>query len=154
MRAFCIIVLLLFRICGCVQPAQKQPDDNKQKLVVPIAKAVPADSNDLYTKVDMEPRYMGSFRDFLEKNLRFPTDTMNHGLCGSVIVLDFIVRPNGTVSDIRVADHSPGKCPEWVNEFNSILALSSGNWQPGMVNGKPVSCRHQQQFEVFLAEDE
>jgi TonB family protein len=114
---------------------------------VPLRPTVP----DVYIKVQQQAEFIGSFRKFLEQNLRYPSKAQDQGIQGTVTA-QFIVDLNGRVSDIGLDNRSPVKNALLFQEVKRILTISSGNWRPAMRDGKPVKSWHSQPVTFVLQE--
>jgi periplasmic protein TonB len=127
--------------------------DDKGKVVEAPKEEPKQEEDKIYNKVEIEAKFQGSFRDFLEKNLRYPSDAQEAGQSG-VVVIEFVVDREGKISDPHVADNSPVKVPSLVDEAIRIIKKSSGKWSAGIQNGTPVRSYHQQSINFVLAEEE
>jgi hypothetical protein len=104
----------------------------------------PTKSNDDYK----EPKFKGSFKEFLEENLQFPERAQNMNL-GSIVTVMFKLDEKAVVVDplvLRSIEYSLD------HEAERVLIKSSGNWKPGYKNGQPVSTWHQQSINFVLPE--
>jgi periplasmic protein TonB len=102
----------------------------------------PTKSNDDYK----EPKFKGSFKEFLEENLQFPERAQNMNL-GSIVTVMFKLDEKAVVVDplvLRSIEYSLD------HEAERVLIKSSGNWKPGYKNGQPVSTWHQQSISFVL----
>lgn len=90
--------------------------------------------------VDVPPKFLGNFRDFLMKNFKCPT---HPGLRGKVMI-QFTVEKDGSIGDIKALTNVGHGA-----EAAAIKAIKkSPNWTPAMQNGKPVRCLFQQPFVI------
>ena len=126
--------------------------DDKGKVAEPPKEEPKQEEDKIYNKVEIEANFKG-FKEFLEKNLRYPSDAEEAGQSG-VVVIEFVVDREGKISDPHVADNSPVKVNSLVEEAIRIIKKSSGKWAPGIQNGTPVRSYHQQSINFVLAEEE
>jgi TonB family protein len=110
------------------------------------------DPEKIYTKTEIEPKFIGNLKDFLNKNLKYPDDASNNGIQGKVII-DFVVTKKGNIYDLRLSSNSPVKQPSLVMEAIRLLKKSNGQWKPAIQNGSEVSAYSQQEF-LFILPDE
>lgn len=96
-----------------------------------------AEEEEIFVIVEDMPSFQGGdinkFREFINKNLRYPEIAAENGIQGRVI-LSFVVEPNGRVSNVRILR---GVDPALDKEAIRVVE-SSPKWQPGMQRGKPV----------------
>jgi periplasmic protein TonB len=96
-----------------------------------------ADEEAIFVIVEDMPSFQGGdinkFREFINKNLRYPEIAAENGIQGRVI-LSFVVEPNGNVSNVRILR---GVDPALDREAIRVVE-SSPKWKPGMQRGKPV----------------
>jgi TonB family protein len=85
------------------------------------------------------PAPVGGFSAFAEELnsvLKYPKSAKEKGIQGTVYV-EFIVRPDGTMSDYKIMKGLGDDC-----DNAALLAVSKlKNWNPGSHNGKPVAVR-------------
>jgi len=122
-------------------------------LVNIVAKAQATTTTDsveeqrVYTKVDKECQFKGSWRDFLVANLN-PDVPGKHGApVGTyTTIIQFIVMKDGSLSDIKcIKDPGFGIAKEAIR----VIKLSP-KWMPGIQNGHPVNSLHQQPFTFVV----
>lgn len=90
----------------------------------------------IYAMVAEPPHFTGGpdkFREFLNKNLKFPDEMLNKKIEGTVVV-QFIVEKDGALSEIK-AIRGPGAGSS--EEAVRIMQLSP-KWEPGYQNGEAV----------------
>ncbi len=90
----------------------------------------------VYMIVEQMPEFPGgdkSLFQFIADNTKYPADAKDKGIKGRVFV-NFIVEPDGSVSDIRVLRGIGGGCDE---EAVRIVE-SMPKFKPGMQNGEAV----------------
>ena len=78
------------------------------------------------------PEGYSAYRKYLKENMVFP-DGYKTGE-RVIVVLNFTVRSNGSISDIRPL-RSPNE--EYTEEATRLL-LNGPGWKPAMLNGKPM----------------
>ena len=109
-------------------------DKTKQKSEI---KFVPVDtSKTAYKSVEKMPSYSGSddaLIKFLVENLKYPETAKKKNIQGKVFV-NFIVRADGSVTDVKVMRGIGGGCDE---EAVRVVKLMP-KWTPGMNKGKAV----------------
>ena len=90
----------------------------------------------VYMIVEQMPEFPGgdkSLFQFIADNTKYPADAKEKGIKGRVFV-NFIVEPDGSVSDIRVLRGIGGGCDE-----EAVRVVESmPKWKPGMQNGEVV----------------
>lgn len=95
------------------------------------------EEEEIFVIVEDMPSFQGGdinkFREYINKNLRYPEIAAENGIQGRVI-LSFVVEPHGGVSNVRVLR---GVDPALDKEAIRVVE-SSPKWQPGMQRGKPV----------------
>ncbi|MDD3568143.1 MAG: energy transducer TonB [Bacteroidales bacterium] len=95
------------------------------------------EEEEIFVIVEDMPSFQGGdinkFREYINKNLRYPEIAAENGIQGRVI-LSFVVEPHGGVSNVRVLR---GVDPALDREAIRVVE-SSPKWQPGMQRGKPV----------------
>ncbi|GGD73110.1 hypothetical protein GCM10011514_41510 [Emticicia aquatilis] len=95
------------------------------------------ESEEIFTTVEENPSFEGGVKkmyEFIGRNLRYPEPARRANVQGKVFV-KFIVRKDGTVSDLQVLKGVGFGCDE---ETVRVIG-SMPKWNPGKQNGKPVS---------------
>jgi len=96
-----------------------------------------AEEEEIFVIVEHMPSFQGGdlnkFRDFVNKNLKYPEIAAENGIQGRVI-LSFVVEANGTLSNVKVLR---GVDPAIDKEAIRVVE-SSPKWSPGQQRGKPV----------------
>lgn len=90
----------------------------------------------VYIVVEHMPEFPGGdkgFYQYIADNIKYPTEARENGIIGRVIV-NFIVEPDGSVSDIKVLRGIGGGCDEEVVR----LVESMPKFKPGIQNGDAV----------------
>ncbi len=103
-------------------------------------KQVPADSNQIFTKVEKEPvpkDGLAVYYKFITDHIQYPTEEKARGIQGRAI-LQFIVERDGSVSDIKVL-----RTPSEALGKEAIRVLASApKWNPGMQGDQKVRVRY------------
>lgn len=104
---------------------------------------------EVFTKVDIDARYPGNWRGFLEKNLN-PLVTVNNGVPpGSyTTIIQFVVDKKGDINDVKaLTKHGFGMEEEAIR-----VIKMSGKWQPAIVHGKQVKAYRKQPITFQISE--
>lgn len=103
---------------------------NAQKTVVSQSK------QNVYDVVEQMPEFPGGMPamiEFLQTNLKYPSDAKKQNVGGRVLVM-FVVETDGTISNVRVAKNVfPSLDAEAVRVVKAMP-----KWNPGKEKGKPV----------------
>ncbi|MDX9845893.1 MAG: energy transducer TonB [Tenuifilaceae bacterium] len=95
------------------------------------------EEEEIFVIVEHMPSFQGGdinkFREFINRNLRYPEIAAENGIQGRVI-LSFVVESHGGVSNVRILR---GVDPALDKEAIRVVE-SSPKWKPGMQRGKPV----------------
>ena len=78
---------------------------------------------------------------------RYPAEAKERNIQGKVIIA-FTIDENGNVSNYKIKKRIGGGCDE---EALRITKLITGDWLPGMLNGKPVKVEFEMPFSFTLA---
>ena len=109
-----------------------------------------AESEELVGAVQIEARFDGDWRRFLERNLNPQVALDNNAPAGQYTVLmQFVVDIDGTISDIR-ALNSPGYGLE--QEATRVIKKSK-KWEPAIQNGRPVKAYRKQPITFLISND-
>ncbi len=106
-------------------------------------------NNNIFSKVEIEARFNGSFKAFLEEHLRYPREAEKKKIQG-VVIIEFIVDKEGNIFDVKLSEFSPQKNKWLAAEALRVIKLSGGKWLPGYQDGKPVKSYHQQSINFML----
>lgn len=93
----------------------------------------------VYSYVDQEAEFPGgvaAMMAWLQKNLVYPTDAIEHSLTDSRTYISFIVESNGTLSQIIINS----KCESCKKSILTLMQ-NSPNWIPAVLNGNYVRSR-------------
>ena len=95
-----------------------------------------SDMVDVYTIVEQMPEFPGGdkgFHQFIADNVKYPAEAKEKGIRG-IVYVNFIVEPDGSISDIRVLRGIDGGCDE-----EAVRVVESmPKFKPGMQNGETV----------------
>ena len=101
-----------------------KPKENKQKKVFEV--------------FDEEPKFKGGDEaTFIHDHLTYPQAALDNSIEGTV-VLSVVIDVNGKMSELAVLSKVPMGCTE---EAKRVVSLMNGKWEPGKVNGNPVTGR-------------
>jgi protein TonB len=111
-----------------------------------VSPAIPPTSDGeeekIYSVVEQIAEYTGGMAaliKFISTTIVYPEYAKENEIQGRVY-LQFVVRKDGSLSDIQVARSIPGGSM-LDKEAIRVLKLTSGIWKPARHNGRPVSCR-------------
>ena len=106
-----------------------------------IAPVSDTEEEKIYTIVEQNAEYVGGMSaliKFISSTIIYPEYAKDNEIQGKVY-LQFIVRTDGSLSDIKVARSvSGGRMLD--DEAIRVIKLTSGKWNPARQDGKPVSC--------------
>ncbi len=91
---------------------------------------------DVYTIVEKMPQFpggMGELMKYLASNIKYPPQAKNNGIQGRIFV-NFIVEPDGIVSDVKILKGIGGGCDKEALR----VVKNMPRWEPGVQKGKPV----------------
>lgn len=91
-----------------------------------------------------------SVDDFLSKNIEYPSELKNPGIEGTELI-QFVVTADGNLTDFNVINSLSPKLDEQIIQ---TLKITSGKWNPAMVDGKPVSMEKEVSITFFLRSEE
>ena len=80
-----------------------------------------------------------SINDYMAKFVKYPEGTESFGLMGTSVV-EFVVTATGKLTDFRVINSISNDIDQ---EMIGVLQGTSGNWNPGFTNGKPVDMKRE-----------
>ena len=90
----------------------------------------------VYIVVEQMPEFPGGdkeFHQFIADNVKYPAEAKEKGIRG-IVYVNFIVEPDGSISDIRVLRGIGGGC----DEESVRVVKSMPKFKPGMQNGEAV----------------
>jgi protein TonB len=115
-----------------------------QRLIEPVSpppvEQEVEDQEKVFTIVEQMPEFEGgseALLSFISKNMVYPPNASENQIQGT-IYLSYVVRSDGSLSDIKVLKSVPGGS-DLNAEAIRVLKLTKGKWKPGKQNGKPVS---------------
>lgn len=116
------------------------PEKDESTTAPAVKEVITADS--VYNTMEEEPEFPGGSKalmNYIHSNLKQPEGVQDSP---TRIILQFIVRKDGSVTDVRVA-HSANKESEDVNLNAEAVRLikSMPKWKPGKMGGRAVNCR-------------
>jgi TonB family protein len=95
------------------------------------------DSIQVATTLDKYPSPKGgmqAFYQYLARNFRYPTEARENGIEGKVLLVQFIVNLDSTLTDIKILEGIGGGC----NEEAIRILKNSPKWIPGEQNNRRV----------------
>ncbi len=137
MRLFAALAFCLLVATACSTEEEPLIAEKKQEIV---SEGI-ADASRPYTYVEQMPEYNGgqkALMAFLGNNIKYPDTAKKAGVEG-VTVISFIVETDGSVSEIKTVKTLS---PETDEEARRVVKLTSGQWEPGMQNGKAVRVKY------------
>jgi len=103
----------------------------------------------VFTAVEIEPQFPGSFGAFLGRNIRYPAADRMNNVQGKVFI-QFVVEKDGSLDDMKVL-RTPSQTLG--DEAVRVLRMSP-NWMPGYQNGKPVRVMYTVPISFALSPEE
>jgi protein TonB len=94
------------------------------------------DDTGIYTTIDVYPRFPGGDQArfyFLRTHIRYPDVAVKTGIQGVVMVI-FVIEPNGVVSNVEIAKGIGGGCDEEAIRVVKTMP----QWEPGKRSGRAV----------------
>jgi TonB family protein len=104
---------------------------------VPIVFKLMGDSLHKTLAQNTMPQFKGgnnALLNYLRDNVRYPEEAIERKIQGSIIV-EFVIDEKGNVSDVKSLRGLEGGCTE---EALRVIENTSGKWEPGTKDGKPV----------------
>ncbi|MCH5596650.1 energy transducer TonB [Niabella ginsengisoli] len=96
---------------------------------------------EVFTKVEVDAKYPGNWRSFLERNLDGQVAVDNGASPGTyTVIIQFIVDVAGNVSDVKALT----KQGHGMEEEAMRVIKRSGKWQPAVQNGREVKAYRKQ----------
>ena len=141
-----VFCLSLISKSQTVPPTSIMRDEIIVEVEGDVSPAIPPTSDEeeekIYSVVEQNAEYTGGMSaliKFISSTIVYPEYAKENEIQGKVY-LQFVVRTDGSLSDIQVARSVPG-ASMLDKEAIRVLKLTSGKWKPSRQNGKPVSCR-------------
>jgi protein TonB len=104
--------------------------------IPPVRQEEEVSEQEIFTVVESMPEFPGgpqAMMEFIARNMRYPPMARESGIQGRVFV-NFVVEPNGSVSNVNVLRGIGGGCDE-----EAIRVVESmPRWTPGRQRGKAV----------------
>ena len=124
--------------------AEQRELNKEQKKLRKELRAIPEESSmageeTIFQVVEQAPEFQGGMDEclkFLARNLKYPLESQQLGICGKIIVR-FMVREDGQISDIEVSDYEENLQKEVFRVMNMMP-----KWNPGKQRGKAVSVKY------------
>jgi periplasmic protein TonB len=139
-----ILIAAITLLC-CIYNCTAQTDSTKRQVdttVIQVDTAAIIDTtgsdgfdDKTFTQVEIQSIFPGglpAWKDFLQRNLRYPQKAIDRRIEGTVIV-QFIVCKDGSICDIE-AISGPGE----LRETAVNVLKKTPNWVPALQNGKVV----------------
>jgi protein TonB len=128
-----------------INTSEPPPDLDGQKGVIQPKSNEPEEP---FTSVEIDAKYNGNWKAFLERNLNANVPRDNDAPAGRYsVVIQFVVDKEGNVSDIKaLTEHGYGM------EAESLRVIKkAARWEPAIQNGIPVKAYKKQViiFEVL-----
>src|SRR5690606_21291320 len=114
-------------------------------VVSPLYFAIAQDTT-IYDRSEVAPQPIGgrvAYLHCLVKTIKTP-ENVDPGKANGEALLEFVVEPNGELSDIRVSSKLGAAMEEAIRE----AVAGSARWRSAMINGRPVRARQQMQIRV------
>ena len=114
-------------------------------VVSPLSFAIAQDTT-IYDRFEVAPEPIDgrvAYLQWLDKTIKTP-ETVDPGKANGEALLEFVVEPNGELSDIRVSSKLGAAMEEAIRE----AVAGSARWRSAMINGRPVRARQQMQIRV------
>lgn len=106
--------------------------------------------NKIFTQVENEPRFPGgdtAWRNYLIKNVRANLPVLEGWKTGNYkIVVQFIVKKDGTIVDIKTNDYAGSKTSEHCMD----LIRKGPKWEPAIQDGQAVNAFRKQPFTFIV----
>lgn len=96
--------------------------------------------NRVYTSVEKKPQYpggMGSFKRYIDRNLKYPEKAKKDSIEG-VVVMQFVVEKNGDITSPRIVRNLEPS----LDSIAMKLVKNMPKWVPGSDHGTIVRCRY------------
>ncbi|KAF5038413.1 hypothetical protein DSECCO2_554540 [anaerobic digester metagenome] len=102
----------------------------------------------VFNLVEKQPEFPGgqnALLEYLGSNIHYPKKARKKNIQG-IVVVSFIVEPNGKVTTVNVLRGIGGGCDE-----EAVRVVSSmPNWSPGYQRGKPVRVQYNLPIRFIL----
>lgn len=122
---------------------------NKETTVDSDRKDKNTKTPEVYSKVEVDAKYPGNWRSFLEKNLNGQVAVDNGAAPGNhTTIVQFIVDTDGNISDVKALTNVGYGLEQ---EAIRVIKLS-GKWSPAITNGKFVKAYRKQPITFQVTE--
>ena len=115
-------------------------------------KAVTEDVNQVYTVLEVQPKFPGGtdkFLKYLGDNIKYPAVDRENNTQGRV-VLQFVVERDGSLTDVKSI-----RGPSQAMQDEAVRVLKrSPKWTPGIQNGRPVRAQYTVPVNFTLGDSE
>lgn len=132
-------VILIFLLIGLhlINKGYAQdniPEQGSRTLVQNVnERSEDSDLNKIHRRVNEKAKYNGDLRAFVSEQLT--KSKVNKDGASGIMVIDFVVHLDGSLSDFRVIKSLAKDIDE---EVINIIKQTSGSWSPGILNGNSV----------------
>jgi periplasmic protein TonB len=79
--------------------------------------------------------------EFIYRQVRYPALARENGIEGTVVIV-FVVEPDGTLTNIRIARDIGGGCGEEAQRIVELMNAMPERWTPGKVGGEAVRVQY------------
>jgi beta-lactamase regulating signal transducer with metallopeptidase domain len=133
-----------------VQPSEnKNAITNSKEPVLKNEKGEVIPGPDVFSKVEVDAKYPGNWRSFLEKHLDGQVAVDNGAGSGTyTTIIQFIVDTKGNVSDVKALTN----IGYGLEEESIRVIKQSGKWMPAIMNGRPVKAYRKQPITFQVTE--
>jgi TonB family protein len=127
-----------------VPPPKVEHINNSIDMEGDVSPAIPESTiqeDKIYSVVEQIAEYKegsAALLKFIAKTIIYPEEAKENNVQGKVY-LQFVVRMDGSLSDIKVARSVSGGAM-LDREAMRVLKLTSGKWNPAKQNGRAVNC--------------
>ncbi|MBN3582921.1 energy transducer TonB [Algoriphagus aestuarii] len=107
--------------------------------IAPMKPPVEEDPDEIKEFVEVQASFKGGMEkwyEYLNKNLKYPSQARRMGIEGTVIVR-FVVNTDGSIQDVELVRTVGGGCDEVALD----VIKNSPNWLPGRMKDRPVRSR-------------
>ncbi len=112
--------------------------------------SAPASPAAALDRAEVNPSFQGgdaALMNYLSKNIRYPDQEKDNGIAGTVYI-SFVVNSTGEITDIKEMRGVRGG-PNLSKEAIRVI-MQMPKWNPGKMNGKPVSVRFNLPIKFIL----
>lgn len=130
-----VIIMLLLSLDTVAAVAQAHPSKSVQAkpAVSQTHRSQESQPSTVYKYTQQMPAFPGNLVTFLSDNLRYPELSPEDSMQRKVII-QFIVRKDGSLTDVKIAQHAAKALEQEVLRVVSIMP----RWIPGKNDGVPV----------------